>query len=822
MTETNCGFTYDEAYEKSLEYFEGDELAAKVFLDKYALRDNENNILEDTPEKLHRRLAREFARIEKSKFKDPLTEEGIFNMFDRFNYIVPQGSPMYGIGNIFQIISLSNCYVLESPEDSYSSILRIDEQLVNISKRRGGVGINLSNLRPSGTPTQNAARTSTGITTWMQRYSNSIREVGQSGRRGALMMVLDVRHPDIEQFITIKNDETKVTGANVSVLINKDFMKAVDNNEDYTLQFPIESDNPIITKTIKAKKLWKLLIESAHNRAEPGILMWDNFMDQGPANRYDIYRSVATNPCAEIDICPLDSCRLIAMNLFNFVENPFTDEAYFNYEKFAEYSKVGERLMDDLVDLESEKIKAIIAKIESDPEDDEIKRNEKELWEKILWFNDNGRRTGLGITALGDTLAALGIKYASKEGIAETEKIYQTLKLSAYRSSVEMAKELGAFTGYDAKLEEECPFIQRIREEDPELYADMVEYGRRNVALLTTAPTGSVSIETQTTSGVEPLYLFGFKRRKKVNPNDDNVRVDFVDQNGDSWQEFMVYHPKVKMWMDITGETDVEKSPWFGCTANDINWIKRVETQAAAQKHVCHSISSTINLPSDVSVREVGKIYRKAFESGCKGITIYRDGCRTGVLVAEDSKKEDKPESVQKTSAPKRPKILPCDVFHLTKDGDRYYVCVGLMDNCPYEVFCSINDDGEGDVIIPKSIKHGELHKEARSKYVLKHVEKEYSCVLNNGHSDDTVEALTRLISTALRHGSDISFVVHQLEKTKGDLTSLSKVLARTLKKYIQDGVKVHGAECTACGSHNLVRQEGCITCLDCGNSKCG
>lgn len=814
-------FEYQQALSDSIEYFNGDELAAKVFLDKYALRDNQNNILENTPKMMHQRIAKEFARIESKKFKTPLSENEIFDLLDNFKYVVPQGSPMYGIGNDYQIISLSNCYVLETPVDSYSSILKVDEQLVNISKRRGGVGINLSNLRPSGTPTKNAARTSTGISTWMERYSNSIREVGQAGRRGALMLVLDVRHPDIETFITIKNDNTKVTGANISVLVNKDFMKAVDKDEEYTLQWPIDSKKPTIKKTVKAKDIWNLLVESAHNRAEPGILMWDNFMENGPADQYETYRSVATNPCAEISLCSFDSCRLIALNLFSYVKNPFTTEAFFDFDLFSKHSQIAERLMDDLVDLESEKIRNILNKIESDPESEDVKGSERRLWEKILWYNDNGRRTGLGITALGDTLAGLNIKYASEDGIKMTEKIYQQLKLNAYRSSVDMAKELGSFTEYDYKKEENCPFVKRIKKEDPELYAEMVQFGRRNVAILTTAPTGSVSIMTQTTSGIEPLFMTGYKRRKKVNPNDSDVRVDFVDQNGDSWQEFMVYHPKVKMWIDVTGETNVEKSPWFGCTANDINWVNRVLTQSAAQKHVCHSISSTLNLPNDVSVQEVDKIYRAAFDAGCKGITIYRDGCRTGVLV-KDEKKEEKENKIVKTTAPKRPKILPCDVFHVTQNGKRYYVCVGLYDNHPYELFCSINDDGEGDVIIPKSIKHGELFKEARSKYVLKNSEKEYSCVLNNGHSDDTVEALTRMISTALRHGSDISFVVHQLEKTKGDLTSLSKVLARTLKKYIKDGSKVHGVECPSCKSHNLIRQEGCITCQDCGNSKCG
>lgn len=809
-------YSYDRAFFESVEYFNGDELAAKVFLDKYALRDNDNNLLEGTPEHMHRRLAKEFARVESKFRKIPMDESEIFSLLDGFKYVVPQGSPMYGIGNDYQIISLSNCYVLETPLDSYSSILKVDEQLVNISKRRGGVGINLSNLRPSGTPTKNAARTSTGMSTWMERYSNSIREVGQAGRRGALMLVLDVRHPDIETFITIKNDDTKVTGANISVLVNKDFMSAVEKDEDYTLQWPIDSKKPTVTKAIKAKYLWDLMVESAHNRAEPGILMWDNFMENGPADQYPKYRSVATNPCAEISLCSYDSCRLIAMNLYSYVVNPFTKDAFFNYELFSSHVQKAQYLMDDLVELESEKIKKILDKIESDPEPYEIKEQEIKLWKSILWFNDNGRRTGLGITALGDTLAALGIKYASKEGIRMTEDIYRSLKLNAYRASVELAKESKPFTGYDPKLEQNCPFIKRIAEEDSDLYSDMVKFGRKNVAILTTAPTGSVSIMTQTTSGIEPLFMLGYKRRKKVNPNDTNTRVDFVDQNGDSWQEFMVYHNKVKKWMEITGNTDVEKSPWFGCSANEIDWENRVLTQAAAQKHVCHSISSTLNLPHDVSVDEVAKIYKTAFNAGCKGITIYRDGCRTGVLV-KDEKKEDK---ITKTVAPNRPKELPCDIYHVkvSKKLDKlrtfdYMVLIGLLDGDPYEVF---------------AIENGKYDKKLNTGRLIKKSTGHYNLVFNNSDlvvehlTKDTTEsedALTRMVSTALRHGADVQFVAEQLNKVEGELLGFSKCISRALKRYIKDGAK-SSMRCE-CGGE-LVYQEGCVSCTLCGKSKCG
>lgn len=815
-------YSYDEALNDSLNYFNGDDLAAKVFLDKYALRDNDGNILENEPSLMHRRIAKEFARIEKGKFKNPLSESQIFDLLDGFKYIIPQGSPMFGIGNDYQIISLSNCFLLDLPLDSYSSILQVDEQLVNISKRRGGVGIDLSNLRPAGTSTKNAAKTSTGIVTWMERYSNSIREVGQSGRRGALMLTLDIHHPDIVNFCTIKKDRTKVTGANISVRLSKEFLNAVKSDSEYELRFPVNYKQlgiaPLISKKVSAKEIWDLIIDSAHQDAEPGLLMWDNVTELTPADCYEDYKSKGTNPCSELNLSPLDSCRLLCLNLFSYVQNPFTKNAGFDYELFNKHSIIAQRLMDDLVDLESEKIDKIIQKINSDPEPLDIKEREIKLWNKIKKFNNEGRRTGSGITALGDCLAALNIKYGSKKSIDATQEIYKSLKLACFRSSVDMAKELGSFKGFDANLEKDNQYLLRIKEEDENLYNEMQKYGRRNIALTTTAPTGSVSICSQTTSGIEPLFMISYTRRKKINPADKNVRVDFKDQNGDNWQEFTVYHPKVKLWMEITGEKDIEKSPWHGCCADDIDWINRVKLQGAAQLHVCHSISSTINLPENVSKDTVSKIYQTAFEEGLKGITIYRKNCRTGVLVDSNSKKSSN-EKISHTTAPKRPKELNCDVHHLSHLDNRYYVIIGLLESDPYECFIGLNNDGEGDAIVPKSIKSGILVKEGKGKYVLK--TDDYSYLLKDTGTDENADVLARMLSTSLRHGSSIPFLVHQLEKTKGNLTSFSKVLCRVLKKYIKDGTVVSGESCPTC-SNQIIRENGCKICKNCGWSACG
>lgn len=804
--------SYQQVLENATKYFEGDELAGKVFVDKYALKNKEGEYFELTPEDMHHRLSSEFARIEKNKFKNPLSQKEIFDLFNRFKYIIPQGSPMFGVGNDFQIISLSNCYVLEVPKDSYSSILKVDEQLVNISKRRGGVGINLSNLRPEGASTNNAAVSSTGIPTWMERYSNSIREVGQNARRGALMLTLAINHYDIEKFITIKSDRTKVTGANISVMLSQDFLDRVDKDQDFVLQWPINTKTPKLKKTVKARYLWDLLIKQARENAEPGILMWDNILT-GPADCYENYKSVCTNPCSEIPLSSYDSCRLMCLNLFSYVKNPFTSTASFDFQLFQKHTKIAQRLMDDLVDLESEKIVKILNKIKGDPESDEIKKDEFSLWTKIKKFNDEGRRTGLGITALGDTLAALGIKYGSCESITQTAAIYQALKLAAYESSVDMAEELGSFTEYDTNKEKDNDFILRIKAENKALYERMQKFGRRNIAILTTAPTGTVSILTQTTSGIEPLFQIGYTRRKKVNHADKNTKVDFIDQNGDKWQEFTVYHPKIQEWMEVTGKTDVTKSPWYDCTANDIDWINRVKMQAVAQRHVCHAISSTINLPNNVTEETVSEIYKTAFKAGCKGMTIYRDGCRTGVLVVKETTKNN----IVKTSAPKRPKELTGELHHFVLEGHKYYVAVGMIGDEPFEIFTGKNELKK-DLYIPKQIHSGLIKKVSKGNYVfLTKDGDEYH--LTNGHNNDTADALSRLISISLRHGSDITFIVEQLLKTHGNMMTFSKILARTLKKYIKEGTK-STENCSECDT-KLVFSNGCSICPNCGYSKC-
>lgn len=802
-------YTYNEVLEASTKYFDGDDLASKVFVDKYCLRDNEDQFVEKTPEDMHHRIAKEFARIEKKKFNNPISEELIFSLLDKFRYIIPQGSPMYGIGNHYKYISLSNCYLLDVPLDSYSSILQIDEQLVNISKRRGGVGIDLSNLRPSGSPTRNSARSSTGLATWMERYSNSIREVGQNARRGALMLTVSIHHPDIETFINIKNDDTKVTGANISIRLSDEFLEAVEQDKDYEVRFPVDSATPTISKMVSAKEIWKKIIHSAWFRAEPGLLFWDNVTKFTPADCYDRYKSRGTNPCSEINLSPLDSCRLLCLNLYSYVANPFTSEAYFDYGLFKHHSKIAQRLMDDLVDLESECIERIIKKIENDPEPDDIKRNELALWKEIKRNNDEGRRTGTGITALGDTLAALGIKYGSEESIIETEEIYKTLKLGCYESSIDMAEELGTFTDWNWEKEKDCPFIKQLEQDDKDLYDRMSIVGRRNIALLTTAPTGTVSCETRTTSGFEPAFMLKYTRRKKINPNDQNTRVDFVDKLGDKWQEFVVYHPKVTDWMTITGKTDIEESPWWGCCAEDIDWINRVRMQAVAQKHVCHAISSTVNLPEDVTEEEVAAIYTEAWKSGCKGITVYRKNCRTGVLI------EKKEETKTDKDAKKRPTEVYGDIYHIKVKGQDYFAIVGLVDDDPYEIFAGKNG------VLDKQYKQGIIKKTKRGEYQLI-CDNEVVCPNIANLVTENEEALARLISTSLRHEVPLSYVVHQLEKVEGDMQSFARSIARALKKYIKDGEKVTGESCPSCKSENMVRQEGCITCLSCGNSKCG
>jgi ribonucleoside-diphosphate reductase alpha chain len=814
-------YTYEEAVTASTEYFGGDDLAARVFVDKYALRDDQQNLLEATPNQMHRRIAKEFARIEAGKFKQPYSEQTIFKALEKFGRIVAQGSPMYGIGNPYQIISLSNCYVLQSPEDSYSGICRADEELVQISKRRGGCGIDLASLRPEGSLTKNAARTSTGTIVFAERFSNSIREVGQNGRRGALMITQSIHHPDVEAFIKCKRNLTKVTGANISVRLSDEFLTAVERGKEYMQRWP--ADNPKVTRKMDAKKLWDMLIEAAHATAEPGMLMWDTIIKESIPDCYaDMgFKTVCTNPCSEIPLSAYDSCRLMLVNTYSYVTKPFTREAKFDFEAFQKDAYMCQRLMDDMVDLELECIDKIVDKIYNDPEDLELKVRELALWKKVRTAASNGRRTGSGMTAVGDTLAALNIGYGSKDGIATIDEIYKQFKLACYRSSVDMAKELGAFPIHNYEREKMNPFLLRIASEDPKLYEDMCKYGRRNIALLTTAPCGSVSILTQTSSGIEPQFMIKpYTRRKKGNPGDKNFRSDFIDQSGDHWMEFTVYPPKVSEWMRITGETDLDKSPWARSTAPELEWESRVKLQATAQKHIDHAISSTINLPADTSIETVNKIYLKAWKAGCKGVTIYRDGCRTGVLIAKEDKKT-------KDTSYKRPNTLPCEINHHTVGGTPYFVLVSTRNGAPYEIFAGVNQNEDSEPIIPKRFKTGTLTKMDRGHYKGEFIDNKSdgeTLTLNKlGNLVSSEEgAITRLISTALRHGVEIHYLVHQLEKVKGDMFSFSKTIARTLKKFIPDGTEVKGERCGFCQSENLVRQEGCVTCKSCGSSKCG
>lgn len=815
-------YEYDNALAECDTYF-GNNLSAKACVDKYLLRDNKNQLLELTPRDIHSRIATEVARIESTKFKNPLTYDEIFACLDNFGRIIPQGSPLSGIGNKQQYVSLSNCFVLEQPDDSYGGIMRVDEQIVQISKRRGGVGISLDKLRPVGTPTQNSSRSSTGIVSWMNRYSNSIREVGQAGRRGALMLTLNVHHPEIMNFITAKNNKDKVTGANISVQYTDEFLKAVENDEEYEQRWPIDSPNPKISLKVKARDVWNAAVHNAWAHAEPGIQFIDNVLRESPADCYaDVgFRTVTSNPCSEIFLSILDSCRLLVVNLFQYIENHFTSKARFNFDRFKADVMMAQRIMDDIIDLELECIARIIQKIKDDPESDNTKRNEYEMWLKIQTVCLNGRRTGTGITALGDALAALNIKYGTEESISMTEMIYRELKLSVYRSSVEMAKELGPFPVWDYEKEKKNPFLLRMKSEDAQLYKDMKTFGRRNIACLTTAPVGTTSTQAAliatikdgtikkyhgSTSGIECLYEIDMIRRKKGNPGDDGFRTDFVDESGDHWMEFGVYHPGVQLWMDVTGETDATKSPYYGACSPDIDWQNRVRLQAVAQRHIDHSISSTINLPENVKEEVVGNIYLEAWRSGCKGMTVYRQNSRTGVLLK-------KKKGLVKTDAPKRPREMECDVHHITVKGHPYFVIVGLYDGDPYEVFAGRNG------FIKKSIKKGVVIKKNRQHYkVVFEDDSELSPITVFCEPEE--EVVTRLISANLRHGTNIEFLVHQLEKTKGQLDCFSKSIARALKKYIADGSEVAGEECESCGG-KLIRQEGCMTCPSCGWGKC-
>lgn len=818
---------YKEAFEKSLEYFNGDELAAQVFVGKYALTTPDGDILEPTPKQMHERIAKEFARIEQ-KYLNPLSYDQILNYLTSWK-IVPQGSPMSAIGNPYQLASLSNCFVVDPPGDSYGNIFKADQELAQIMKRRGGVGFDLSTIRPKGMPTSNAAKTTDGIGVFMERFSNTCREVAQNGRRGALMETISVHHPEIETFINIKRDLKKVTGANISIRLSDEFMNAVKNDTDVELRWPVDSKTPKVSKMVKAKDIWDQIVDAAWASAEPGLLFWDTALRETPAHCYPAFVSSAVNPCAELLLSPYDSCRLLLANVSKFVVRPFEDDAFFDNEQFAQACEIGQRLMDDLIDLEVECVDKILKKIESDPESDSVKLVEKQLWTKVKKACLDGRRTGLGVTAIGDALAGLNVVYGTKKSIEVVESIYRIHALSAYRSTVNLAKERGAFPVFDHSLEKHHPFLNRIMNLDPKLKSDWKKYGRRNIALTTTAPAGSVSVLTQTTSGIEPAFMVSYKRRKKINQNDKDARVDFVDAMGDRWQEYVVYHHWYKKWMDTTGKEGIENSPYHGGTSNDIDWAASVSLQAAAQKWCCHAISKTCNLPNSASKDLVAEIYLKAWESGCKGFTVYRDGCRSGVLVADSPKEKPESASVGR-QAPKRPAELPCDVHIMTVGGEKWTFFVGMLDSKPYEIIGGLSKF----VSIPKRVKNGKIIKTtvpdgARYDFCFDFekgpdeetiIKDTTNCFENATHG-----AFTRTISLALRHGTPVQYIVEQLAKgseKEDDLFSFSKAAARVLKQYIAEGTKGNtDKKCKECGANGLVYSEGCLRCLNCGNSKC-
>ena len=847
-------YTFEEAQSATLEYFGGDALAARVWANKYAMKDSQGIIYEETPKDMHWRIANEIARVE-AKYPNALSARQLFDLLDHFKYIVPQGSPMTGIGNNHQIASLSNCFVIgmDGNADSYGAIIRIDEEQVQLMKRRGGVGHDLSHIRPKGSPVKNSALTSTGLVPFMERYSNSTREVAQDGRRGALMLSVSIKHPDSESFIDAKMTEGKVTGANVSVKMDDDFMRAAVEGKTYVQKYPIDSTDPLYTREVNAPELWKKIVHNAWKSAEPGVLFWDTIIRESVPDCYaDLgFKTVSTNPCGEIPLCPYDSCRLLAINLYSYVVNPFTPEAYFDFDLFKKHVAIAQRIMDDIIDLEIEKIEAIMAKIESDPESEEVKGSERKLWQKIMDKSTLGRRTGVGITAEGDMLAAMGLRYGTDEATDFSEKVHRTIAIEAYRSSVQMAKERGAFQVYDSEREKNNPFINRIKDADPALYDEMKQYGRRNIACLTIAPTGTVSLMTQTTSGIEPVFMPVYKRRRKVNPNDPDVHVDFVDETGDAFEEFIVYHPKFMTWMETKGydttkrytqeEIDamVAESPYHKATANDIDWLKKVQMQGRIQKWVDHSISVTINLPADVSEELVNDLYVEAWKCGCKGCTVYRDGSRSGVLIATDNKKktaDGKPVEEPCTCKPPvvvetRPRVLEADIVRFQNNKEKWVAFVGLLDGRPYEIFTGLADDEEG-ILLPKSVTNG---------YIIKNVDengvKRYDFQFSNKRGyKTTIEGLSekfdkeywnyaKLISGVLRYRMPIEQVIKLVSSLQLDSESINtwKVgVERALKKYVQDGTAAKGQVCPNCGQETLVYQEGCLICTNCGTSRCG
>ena len=850
-------YSFDEAYQASLEYFAGDELAARVWVNKYAMKDSFGNIYEKSPEDMHWRIAREVARIER-KYPNPMSADEVFALLDHFRYIIPAGSPMTGIGNNYQVASLSNCFVigLDGDADSYGGIMRIDEEQVQLMKRRGGVGHDLSQLRPKGSPVNNSALTSTGLVPFMERYSNSTREVAQDGRRGALMLSVSIKHPDSEAFIDAKMTEGKVTGANVSVKLDDEFMQAAIDGKPYVQQFPIDSDAPIVKKEISASKLWEKIVHNAWKSAEPGVLFWDTILRESIPDCYaDLgFRTVSTNPCGEIPLCPYDSCRLLAINLYAYVDKPFTKEAKFDYDKFAKHVAMAQRIMDDIVDLELEKIDTILDKIANDPQSDEVKETERHLWEKIKDKSGKGRRTGVGITAEGDMIAALGLRYGTQEATDLSVSVHRTLALSAYRSSVTMAKERGAFAVFCADRERNNPFLLRIKGADEQLYNDIMTYGRRNIACLTIAPTGTTSLMTQTTSGIEPVFMPVYKRRRKVNPNDTNVHVDFVDEVGDSFEEYIVYHKKFLEWMKINGidtekkytqeEIDalVERSPYYKATANDVDWLMKVKMQGEIQKWVDHSISVTVNLPNDVDEALVNRLYVEAWRSGCKGCTIYRDGSRSGVMISVSKKdKKSKKDDAHTAEMPEvqhiptvtevRPKELECDVVRFQNNKEKWVAFVGLLDGYPYEIFTGLQDDEEG-IVLPKTVTKGKIIKQTNDDGSHRY---DFQFENKRGYKT-TVEGLSekfnpeywnyaKLISGVLRYRMPIEHVIKlvgSLQLKSESINTWKIGVERALKKYIADGTQAKGKVCPVCGQETLVYQEGCLICTSCGASRCG
>ena len=864
----NKKYSFDEAFEASLRYFGGDELAARVWVNKYAMKDSFGNIYEKSPEDMHWRIANEVARMEQ-KYKNPISAQEIFGLLDHFRYIIPAGSPMTGIGNNYQIASLSNCFVigLDGDADSYGAILRIDEEQVQLMKRRGGVGHDLSHVRPKGSPVNNSALTSTGLVPFMERYSNSTREVAQDGRRGALMLSVSIKHPDAEAFVDAKMEEGKVTGANVSVKITDSFMEAAVNDRPFVQQFPIDAERPVYKKEISARKLWEKIVHNAWKSAEPGVLFWDTIIRESLPDCYaDLgFRTVSTNPCGEIPLCPYDSCRLLSINLYSYVKNPFTEEATFDFDLFRKHALLAQRLMDDIVDLEMEKIDRIMEKIKSDPQNDEVKHAEYHLWEKIKEKSGKGRRTGVGITAEGDMIAAMGLRYGTEEATKFAVEVHKTLALSAYRSSVTMAQERGAFSIFEAERERNNPFVLRIKEADPQLYSDMMKYGRRNIACLTIAPTGTTSLMTQTTSGIEPVFLPVYTRRRKVNPNDTDVHVDYVDEVGDTFEEYIVYHKKFLEWMKINGlDTTkkytqaeindlVKRSPYYKATANDVDWLMKVRMQGAIQKWVDHSISVTVNLPNNVDEALVNKLYVEAWRSGCKGCTIYRDGSRSGVMISVSKKdKKKKNDNGRETSqdsdlnsseekhehvctppqvVEERPQVLDCDVVRFQNNKEKWVAFVGLLDGYPYEIFTGLQDDDEG-IVLPKSVTKGKIIKQTNADGTHRY---DFQFENKRGYKT-TVEGLSekfnpeywnyaKLISGVLRYRMPIDHVIHlvgSLQLKDESINTWKNGVERALKKYVTDGTTVSGQTCPICGQETLVYQEGCLICTNCGASRCG